>query len=345
MRSHVRLLLRAGEGISRAVEDAVEGVIVPRGDGVVLVVVAPGAAERQAEERLAERVDRVLDGQVVVVLGVEPEAPRHGDEAGGRHEPGVRRPGLLARPGCRRRPARGRTGRTACRWLKAVDDVVAIPVGLADGIVGGLSGGVGVADDVEPVPSPALAVGRRGQQPVDDPGEGVGRVVGQERVDVLGRRRQSGQVERGAADQGPAVRRPDRVQPAWLPAPPGSSDRPGVRTQSRSGPRGPVAAGRLEGPERSILGRDRPAADGGSRGLGGPGCTVRRSTASASRPARLEPRVGGHLEVPLVPDRLDEQALAGPCPGRWPGRCRRPASSPPASRAAGSTPACAAHGT
>ena len=94
-RSHLRLLLRAGEGIPRAVEDAIEGIVVARGDGVVLVVVATRAAEREAEDRLAERVDRVLDGEVVVILGVESEATRHGDEPGGRHEPGVRRPGVF----------------------------------------------------------------------------------------------------------------------------------------------------------------------------------------------------------------------------------------------------------
>ena len=55
---------------------------------------------------------------------------------------------------------------------------------------------LGVAGHVEPVPAPALAVVRRGQQPVDHLGEGVGRLVGQERLDLLRRRRQADQVER-----------------------------------------------------------------------------------------------------------------------------------------------------
>ena len=53
--------LGAGEGVARAGEDAVEGVVVARRDRVELVVVAAGAADRQAEDRLAEVVDRVFD--------------------------------------------------------------------------------------------------------------------------------------------------------------------------------------------------------------------------------------------------------------------------------------------
>ena len=60
---------------------------------------------------------------------------------------------------------------------------------------------LGVAGHVEPVPRPRLAVARRREQPVDDLREGVGRVVLQERLDLVGRRRQAGQVERHPADQ------------------------------------------------------------------------------------------------------------------------------------------------
>ena len=45
----------------RAVEDAGQGVVVGRRDRVELVVVAAGAAERQAQERLADRVDLLVD--------------------------------------------------------------------------------------------------------------------------------------------------------------------------------------------------------------------------------------------------------------------------------------------
>ena len=89
--------------------------------------------------------------------------------------------------------------------VEGVDHPVAVAVHLRDRVVGVVAGGVGVADHVEPVPAPALAVGGRGEQPVDDLREGVRRLVRQERVDLLGRRRQAGQVEGRAADQRPLV--------------------------------------------------------------------------------------------------------------------------------------------
>ena len=64
---------------------------------------------------------------------------------------------------------------------------------------------VGVAGQVEPVPAPALAVGRRRQQAVHHLGEGVGRFVLEEGVHLLRRRRQAGQVEGRPADQRPLV--------------------------------------------------------------------------------------------------------------------------------------------
>ena len=107
-------LLRPGEGVARAGEDAVEGVIVLARDRVELVVVAAGAGDRQAEDRLAQRVDRVLDRQVVVVLRVEAEAAGDGQEAGG-DDPRVAASRVRVRQPGRRRSARGGTGRRAGR--------------------------------------------------------------------------------------------------------------------------------------------------------------------------------------------------------------------------------------
>ena len=50
-----------GKRIHRAREDAVQAVVVPRRDGVVLVIVAARTGDRQAEKRLTQRVDRILD--------------------------------------------------------------------------------------------------------------------------------------------------------------------------------------------------------------------------------------------------------------------------------------------
>ncbi len=58
---------------------------------------------------------------------------------------------------------------------------------------------------VEPVSGPALAVARRSQQSVDEPLVGIARRVGHEGLDLLGRRRQAEQIERGAAYERRAI--------------------------------------------------------------------------------------------------------------------------------------------
>ena len=84
--------------------------------------------------------------------------------------------------------------------VQGVDHVVAEPPGVGNVAVVLVALGLGEADHVEPVLRPALAVARAGQQPVDEPLERVGRLVSLELLDLLGRRRQAGQVERYAAE-------------------------------------------------------------------------------------------------------------------------------------------------
>ena len=89
--------------------------------------------------------------------------------------------------------------------VEGVDDVVAVAPGIAEGDVFIEAVGVGVAGDIEPVAAPAFAVVRGIQEAVDDAGEGVGRVVGEEGGDVVGRGREAGEVEGGAAEEGAFV--------------------------------------------------------------------------------------------------------------------------------------------
>ena len=105
-----------GQGVAGAGEDAVEGVIIPGGDRVELVVVAAGAGQGQAEERLAQDVD------LAVVLGrpVLAEVDRRVDplvepvEAGPQHRLVGTGDGVAARPRAGGRP-RGARRRTGCR--------------------------------------------------------------------------------------------------------------------------------------------------------------------------------------------------------------------------------------
>ena len=60
----------------------------------------------------------------------------------------------------------------------------------------GVPRAVGVAGEVEPLAGHVLAVAVVGEEPIDEPLDGVGRRVGHEGIDLIGRRRQAREVER-----------------------------------------------------------------------------------------------------------------------------------------------------
>ena len=62
--------------------------------------------------------------------------------------------------------------------------------------------GFGVADEVEPVPGPALAVVRGGEQAFHNSFEGLRRLVGEKGIHFGGRGRLTGEIEGDAADEG-----------------------------------------------------------------------------------------------------------------------------------------------
>jgi hypothetical protein len=64
-----------------------------------------------------------------------------------------------------------------------------------------VAAGLGVADEVEPVPAPPLAEVRAGEQAVDDLREGVGRGVILEGLDLLRSRREPREVEKRTPEQ------------------------------------------------------------------------------------------------------------------------------------------------
>ena len=84
--------------------------------------------------------------------------------------------------------------------VEGIDDVVAVAPGVREDQPA-QGDALGEAGHVEPVPAPALAERRRGEQPVHDFRVRGGRRVGGERGDGLGRRRQAGQVEVDAPQQ------------------------------------------------------------------------------------------------------------------------------------------------
>ena len=296
------------------VEDAGEGIVVVRADGVVLVVVAAGAAHGEAQEPARRDVDAVVAlvgarhrriGDVVVP-GTAPEKAQRGD--------GALAFGLLQQVARDLRLDEEVVGHVA---VEGLDHPVALDVGVGVALASRTArrqpAGVVLAEagHVQPVPAPALAVVGGGQQPLDDLPEGVRRRVADEGVDLLGGRGQAGQVEGGAPDELAAVGGPQRLKPLLLDL------REHEAVDVVLGPvgvrgRGDVGIG--QGPER-------PEVTLGG-GYSAPGDRERRGDLGPLRPS-LDPldepldfgvgeliRVARHLQVIVhMPERGDDEAL------------------------------------
>jgi hypothetical protein len=197
-----------GEDV-RGIEDPGEAVVVLRGDGVELMVVAARARNGQAHEGAAGEVDLVVDNVADEFFLVRVAAAPFADHVDAGGDDAVLVEGAAV--------ARGNqvtgdlfldeavVGQVV---VKTANDPVAVAPG--EGAILLLADdarveGVGVADDVEPVTGPALAVLRGSQKFVDEFCVGVGAVVFDEGFDFIARRREAEEVEVGAADERAAV--------------------------------------------------------------------------------------------------------------------------------------------
>ena len=174
-----RLLLGAGDVVLvplrdprqrlhrlRAFEDAGKRVVVGLGDRIELVIVATGTAERQPHERLAGRVDLLVDdvGEEFLLVSFGQDFGPHRQKSGG---------GEQLRPPRRGHPLLDEEVTGQMSPEEGVERLVAVeggdaPVAVAPGVAMGdvliKPVGVGIADDVEPVPGLMLAVARRRKQ-------------------------------------------------------------------------------------------------------------------------------------------------------------------------------------
>ena len=134
-RNFLRLkFLAARPGELRALEDPVQPVVVVSRDGIELVVVAAGAAQRETEKRPPGRVDRVLERQVPKFIGRRGVAPRQ-RQITGRHDlfPVLRRrAGLLGRQQVARQLLADELV-VRLVGVEGVDDVVAIELASGTG--------------------------------------------------------------------------------------------------------------------------------------------------------------------------------------------------------------------
>ena len=145
-----------------ALEDTGERVVIGLGDRIELVVMAAGAAERQPHEGLAGRVDLLVDdvGEEFLLVPLGQDFGPHRQKSGGREQ---------LRPPRRGHPLLDEEIAGQMGSEKGVEGFVAVeggdaPVAIAPGIAMGdvfiEPVGVGVADDVEPMPGLMLAVAR-----------------------------------------------------------------------------------------------------------------------------------------------------------------------------------------
>ncbi len=159
----VATLAEGHEPLDAAVEDAMEAVIVRRGDGIVLVVVAPRAADGEAEHAARDDVDAVVDDLVF-----------HPEEAAPDREKAHR--GLVAGPfsldlvGGELEHQKAVVGQVV---VQGRDDPVAVgpgmrPVFFLAGIDVALR--VRIPRHIEPVPRPVFAVVGGGEVLIDDRG-------------------------------------------------------------------------------------------------------------------------------------------------------------------------------
>ena len=190
----VRLTRQAVLAQFQRLEERAKAEILFIRDRIIFVIVAVGAVERQAEERFA----RVLDGvfhPLVVVEGVpvahqvagghEVRVVLRGDLIGGDH---VHHHAVVAFIGVQRfhdpiAPAPD--------LRRAVPDIRHRPPAVP----------IAVPPHVHPMPRPAFAVVRAGEQVINDPFVSVtGRII-QERMQLFAARRQADQVEIDAPQQ------------------------------------------------------------------------------------------------------------------------------------------------
>ncbi len=178
-------------GLVGVIQQSHHAVVVAMRDGIEFVRVALGTADRQAQPDDARRADAVdhrveaeferVDAPLFVEHRVAVKA--RGDPIGnggtGQHVAGE----LLDRELVERHPRVDRRNHPVAIRPDRTHAVFFVSVR------------VGVAGQIQPVPGPAFAVVRRGQQPIDEPLVGVGRPIVDERVGLFGRRREADEIE------------------------------------------------------------------------------------------------------------------------------------------------------
>ena len=171
-------------------------------DRVDLVVVATGTPDRHGKERLTGRRHHVVEAVKLAFVGIFGRAQvgshlnEHAQVAkcGGET---LRSPGNLAADELVVRQV----------VIESANHGVAVSIRVLSNCVVPLMGSLALAktSHIQPVPSPPFPVVRVGEQPVNEFAKGIRGRISNERLDFVGRRRQTDQVEVGAANQGAPI--------------------------------------------------------------------------------------------------------------------------------------------
>ena len=192
-------------------------VVIDLGDRVDPMIVTLRAAHREPEDRARNDLQLLGDHLVAAEYRIGQAIPRsiggHAQKSGGDDffEPAgiLRGVGRLTMHHPRDLVAGKLLDKERVpRFIlgERLDHVVAIPPGMWPGRVGlGVAVGVGIAHRVEPVTGPALGIRSGREQPFHNFLVGVCGRVGDELLDLLGCRKQPGQVEGNPSDEGAAV--------------------------------------------------------------------------------------------------------------------------------------------
>ncbi len=197
---------------ARVGEESLQPVIIALQDGIELVVVAAGAAIRHADKRCRYGVGDVVQQLLTALHQIAGIAfvGKMAIEAGGHQGCGVARIDFVSRDLLLHEAIVRLVG------VETIDDVISIAPDIGPRLVALEAFAVGVAGEVQPVPSPAFAIMRRSEQPVNHFRERVGRGIGDECLHFFRRGRQPDQIERRPPDQGDLVGRSGRRKPLVL---------------------------------------------------------------------------------------------------------------------------------
>ena len=168
-----------------------------------------GTGDGQPEERLAEDIDLVVDpltfiqadvhGRMILLAEKRPPGRDHRlIDVRATTEPWLGQ--KIARQMFEQKLIVGHA------LVERPDEVIAIVPGVGDDVVALMPARLRVTHQVHPVPGPAFAEMRRGQQAVHDTFPGAGFGIREKCLNVVPARRQSGDDELNAAQPRPVIR-------------------------------------------------------------------------------------------------------------------------------------------